>query len=43
MPKEKLHVHDCFDIDNDIVWAVVTQDLPDLKKKVDDILNREME
>lgn len=29
------------DIDNDIVWAVLSRDLPELKKKIDDILNEE--
>jgi uncharacterized protein with HEPN domain len=33
-------VHGYFEIDLDIVWAAVENDLPDLKHKVNAILNR---
>lgn len=34
-------VHIYFGIDHDIIWEVVTQDLPPLKASVDALLNRE--
>jgi uncharacterized protein with HEPN domain len=32
--------HHYFGIDADVVWAVIENDLPDLKNKIADILNK---
>jgi len=33
-------IHEYFDIDLDIVWRAVERDLPDLKRKIEAILNQ---
>ena len=34
IPRDKL-VHDYFDIDVDIIWNIITHELPKLKKAID--------
>jgi uncharacterized protein with HEPN domain len=32
-------IHDYFDVDVNVVWSTVKEDLPRLKQQIDDLLN----
>ena len=33
-------IHDYFGLDSDIIWDIVTTKVPDLKNKIDNLLNK---
>ena len=34
-------IHDYFDVDVDVVWGTVRNDLPRLKQQIDDLLSKQ--
>lgn len=34
-------IHDYFDVDVDVVWSTIRDDLPRLKQQIDDLLNKQ--